>query len=150
MSRLIIFVGVFVFLTALATSAHAVEVRFENKPELGLPDDAREQRCEQAGSLGNLKTVISGDSIRHIKIRYFNAESFDQAQVKTLIKRIFEDNNTQVYCFPAWANLLMEPAIEGVAYYDSFNKGRLLIWGFQAVLQKPDGDWLFILFPKLK
>jgi len=148
MNRCLYNLAGFAVFTTLAITAQAVDIRFENKPELGLPDDAREQRCEQAGSLGSLQTIISEDLIRFIKIRYFDEKALNQAQVKTIIKRLFESTDTQVYCFPAWANLLMEPAIEGVVYYDSFKQGKLLIWDFQAVLRKPDGDWLFIIFPK--
>jgi len=148
MNRCLYKLAGFAVLTMLAITAQAVDIRFENTPELGLPNDAREQRCDQAGSLGSLQTIVPEDLIRHIKIRYFNDKALTQTQVKNLIQRLFEDNKTQVYCFPAWANLLMEPAIEGVVYYDSFRQGKLLIWGCQAVLQKPDGDWLFIFIPK--
>lgn len=133
---------------APASIVYAIDISFENKPEMGLPDDAREQECKDAGSLGSLNKIIGKDAVRLIKIRYFNDKTMDQKQVEKFIERLFEDARTQVFCYPAWANLLMEPSIEGVAYYKNFKKGQLLIWDFQACIMNSVGEWLFILFPR--
>jgi hypothetical protein len=138
---------IFLFL-AHTSIALAFEITFENKPEFGLPDDAREQDCQDVMSLGSLNKIIQKDSITSIKIRYFDDISMDKKQVERLIDGLFEENRTQVYCYPAWANLLMEPTIEGVVYYRNFKKGAILIWDFQACIKNSNGQWLFILFQR--
>jgi len=137
-----------IFLLANTSVAHAIGLSFENKPELGIPDDAHEQNCKDSNPIGSLKEIIQKDTVTHIKIRYFNDNSMDTLQVERLVNGLFEDDRTQVYCFPAWANVLMEPNIEGVIYYNNLKKGQLLIWDFQACIRNPDGKWLFIMFPK--
>jgi hypothetical protein len=138
---------IILFLLLPASYASALEIAFQNKPEIGLPREAREQKCADAHSFGSLHNTVA-DSVSHISIRYFSKTWKDEQQIRLFIKALLADERTAVYCYPAWAHILLEPSIEGVVYYKNFRRGKLLLWDFVGCLKDDQGQWLFVLFPK--
>lgn len=143
---MIAFIVIF-FLLSPASYVSALEITFQNKPEIGLPREAHNQKCADAHSIGSLDNTVA-DSVSHIRIRYFSKTWKDEQQVRLFIKALLADERTAVYCYPAWAHILLEPSIEGVVYYKNFRRGTLLLWDFVGCLKNDQGQWLFVLFPK--
>ena len=135
----------FLILLCFSTVAHSGTpgIVFENRPERGIPPEARAQQKVDPSSHGTLAEVI-GDSINTITVRYFSDDWPDEEKVKDYLAGLVTDERTAMYTFQIWSQPVGEPEIECIVTFDSYTQGRLLIWGSVACLRDEAGKWWFV------
>ena len=141
----------------LAITAYGGEpsIVFDNRPESGIPLEAKAQERVDAMSHGTLAELV-GDSIKSIRVRYFNKESWtSENQVKAYLAGLLTNKFTEVYTFQIWSQVVGEPEIECLIDFtdDHRNKlrgehalyeGKLLLWGTAACYRDATGKWRFV------
>lgn len=134
---------------------------FDPRPEPGLPADAWDAGTEpdpqsdsevsnivfriipDGDEKGPLRDKIRG-SIHAIKIRYFNDEYIDRAQVEPILRELLRSGETSTYTFPFWAEGLGFPLIEAYIHFrETAIPGYLLVWYKRVAYRDSDNTWWF-------
>jgi len=130
---------------------------FDNRPESGIPLEARAQETVDVRSHGALSDLV-GDSIKTVRVRYFSRASWaSEKQVREYIAGALTNRSTQCYSFQIWSQMVAEPEIEclidftdgyrnkvTLAEHKPYHEGRLLIWQTEACFRDGDGRWWFV------
>ena len=129
----------------LSLMSWAAEPRivFKNRPESGIPKEARSQEKVDPDSHGTLAKVL-GDSLQTITVRYFGGEWPDQKQVASYLTGLLADERTDTYTFQIWSQGVGEPEIECLLTFKNHQQGRLLLWGTTACVRDSAGKWWFV------
>ncbi len=135
---------------------------FDNRPESGVPQEARarltNQENEQLHKKGrsNLRELKEGN-IRTVHIRYFNKETWKtEAQVIAYVRNYLADKSLSGTDFQIWSQGVGVPEIECfIEFTDEYRKklreenkpcrtGRLLIWHTESCYRDATGSWWFV------
>jgi hypothetical protein len=129
-------------------------ILFDNRPEAGIPQEARLQERTNAASSGTKGTLSAflGDSVKVLRVRYFNKQSWtNENQVREYLAALVTNKFTELYTGQVWSELVGIPEIEclvdfrknyfgGKPYYE----GRLLLWHTEACFRDENGRWWFV------
>lgn len=129
---------------------------FDNRPESGIPLEARAQESVDAKSHGALSDLV-GDSIKTVRVRYFSRASWaSEKGVREYIAGALTNRLTACYSFQIWSQMVAEPEIECLidftddyrnrvfAEHKGYREGRLLIWQTEACFRDGTGRWWFV------
>jgi hypothetical protein len=137
--------GSALLLPLLAATLYAEEPRivFDNRPESGIPREARLQEMVDTQSHGTLAKVL-GDSVQLVSVRYFSSEWSEKKQVSAYLTGLLADQRTEAYTFQIWSQGVGEPEIECLLTFKNHKQGRLLLWGTTACVRDDAGKWWFV------
>lgn len=157
------------FLLALipvvAAQADEPTIRFDNRPEAGIPMEARRQEKDlpaavdlpaNATSLPTLHTLTDGN-IKSVRIRYYNKDVWTtEEQAQAYVRSYLAAKTTELYGFQVWSQSVGIPEIECfIEYTDEYrskrreqNKpcesGRLLLWNTESCFRDASGRWWYV------
>lgn len=148
------------------------KIVFDNRPEMGVPLEARAQTrvdSEELKKLYATLTVQEGEgqwpytfhntvsTIKTVRIRYFNKETWkSEKQAREYVRGFLANKSSGLNSFQIWSQGVGVPEIEClVDFTDEYrNKlrdeqkrcdtGRLLIWNTEACFRDATGRWWFV------
>ncbi len=157
------------FLLALvpvvAARADEPTIRFDNRPEAGIPREARMQEKDppaaddlpaNATMLPTLHTLTDG-KIKSVRIRYYNKDVWTtEEQAQAYVRSYLAAKTTELYGFQIWSQSVGIPEIECfVEYTDEYRnkrheqnkhciEGRLLLWNTESCFCDASGRWWYV------
>ena len=133
----------FLLLLAVASHAEAPRIVFDNRPESGIPREAKLQEKVNPQSHGTLAKLL-GDSVQTVTVRYFTDLWTDKKQVSDYLTGLLSDERTETYTFQIWSQGVQQPEIECILTFNNHEQGRLLLWGGTACIRDAAGKWWFV------
>lgn len=144
-------------LFGITASGGEPSIIFDNRPESGIPPEARAQEQVDSKSHGTLSGLV-GDSIKTVRVRYFSAASWpNEKPVREYVAGVLTNKLTECYTFQIWSQGVAEPEIEclidftddyrnkaTLAEHKPYHEGRLLVWGTAACFRDATGRWWFV------
>ncbi len=147
---------IFTLLFGVATLGAEPSIIFDNRPEFGIPPEAKAQENLAAHGNGTLSNLL-GNTVKTVRVRYFNQKTWPvENQARDYIAGLLTNKSTECYTFQIWSELVAEPGIEClidftdetrgkvVAAHKQYYEGRLLIWNTEACYRDPYGKWWYI------
>jgi len=116
---------------------------FQNRPETGIPREAREHQIVNPESQGTFKSLV-GDSIKNISVRYVDKNWSSEEQVSDYLFGFLDNPKTAIYTFEIWSQHVGEPEIECLVTFKDHGQGKLLIWHTAACFRDVEGKWWFV------
>ena len=146
-----------VLLFGITASGGEPSIIFDNRPESGIPPEARAQEQVDSKSHGTLSGLV-GDSIKTVRVRHFSAASWpNEKPVREYVAGVLTNKLTECYTFQIWSQGVAEPEIEclidftddyrnkaALAEHKPYHEGRLLIWQTEACFRDATGRWWFV------
>jgi hypothetical protein len=145
-----------ILLFGITASGGEPSIIFDNRPESGIPPEARAQEPVDAKSHGTLSGLV-GESIKTVRVRYFSAASWsNEKPVREYVAGVLTNKLTECYSFQIWSQGVAEPEIECLidfrddyrnrvfAEHKVYREGRLRIWQTEACFRDGTGKWWFV------
>lgn len=118
-------------------------ISFENRPESGIPHEARLHEKVDPHSHGTLAQVLGG-SMQSVTVRYFSDRWTDEEQVRDYLTGLLADDRTETYTFQIWSQDVGVPDIECLLTFKNRAQGRLLLCDAAACVRDDAGKWWFV------
>ncbi len=139
---------------------------FDNRPEAGIPEEAKAQEHRKATAQEEalaakeypikFRTLTAG-TIKSIRIRYFNKKTWaSEKDARDYVAGFLSNKASEVFGFQVWSQSVGVPEIECfVEFTDEHRKkllaekkgcreGRLLIWNTESCFRDATGRWYFV------
>ena len=159
-------IGLIGGLSAGPVSNEEPSIVFDNRPEAGIPEEAKAQEHRKAtaqeGVLAarehpiKFRTLTAG-TIKSVRIRYFNKETWaSEKDARDYVAGFLGNKASEVFGFQIWSQGVEVPEIECfVEFTDEYRKkllaekkrcreGRLLIWNTECCFRDAGGRWYFV------
>lgn len=159
-------IGLIGDLSARPVSGAEPSIVFDNRPESGIPAEAKAQEHRKATAQEEalaakeypvkFPTLIAG-TIKSVRIRYFNNEIWaSEKDARDYVAGFLGNKASAVFGFQIWSQTVGVPEIECfVEFTDEYRKkllaekkecreGRLLIWNTESCFRDATGRWYFV------
>ena len=133
---------------------------FDNRPDAGVPPEARAQEPDGKDADGAPRTLhaMTDGTIKAVRIRYFNRATWaGEEQARDYVAGFLADVSLDGFGFQIWSEAVGRPEIECVVEFsDAFldrlrlagkpgqREGRLLIWNTESCFRDAAGRWRFV------
>lgn len=114
-------------LSAWSVNAEELAIVFDNRPQTGIPPDARAQARRNLTTQKEAPTAkdyplkfhtLTAETIKSVRIRYFNKKTWaSEKEVREYVTGFFSNKTTEVYGFPVWSQVVGVPEIECIVEY---------------------------------
>jgi hypothetical protein len=159
-------IGLIGGLSAGPVSGEEPSIVFDNRPEAGIPEEAKAQEHRKATAQEEalaareypvkFRTLTAG-TIKSVRIRYFNKETWaSEKDARDYVAGFLGNKASEVFGFQIWSQSVGVPEIECfVEFTDEYRKklvaekkgcreGRLLIWNTESCFRDATGRWYFV------
>jgi len=159
-------IGLIGGLSAGPASGEEPSIVFDNRPEAGIPEEAKAQEhrkmTAQEEALAakeypvKFPTLTAG-TIKSVRIRYFNKETWaSEKDARDYVAGFLGNKASAVFGFQIWSQGVGVPEIECIVEFtDEYRKklraekkgcreGRLLIWNTESCFRDATGRWYFV------
>ena len=125
----------------LSLSAYGIEVKFDNRPPIGLPE-LGERLSDSRENNGSIKSKIGNEVIR-IVISYYDTSRWPaKNDLIKHVNNILSDDLSKTFHHPTWAEIY-QPLIAGTIVYKDGYRGYISISNYKICFQDKSGYyWL--------
>ena len=148
-------------LCTLAVEADEPPVVVDNRPEVGIPREARDQaRAAGDGTVvgvGPRFRDLTDKTIKTVRIRYFNSKTWATEQAACdYVAKFLRDESAGCFTYQPWSQGVALPEIECIVEFTDEHRrkclseskecreGRLLIWETESCFRDASGKWWFV------
>jgi len=161
-------IGLIGCLSAGTVSGGEPSIVFDNRPEAGIPEEAKAQERRNPPLTAEEKALIAKEypvkfptliagTIKSVRIRYFNKETWaSEKDARDYVAGFLGNKASEVYGWQIWSQGVEVPEIECIVEFtDEYRKklfaekkecreGRLLIWNTESCFRDATGKWYFV------
>ena len=147
-------------LVSLLLFGQGPPIVFDDRPDAGVPPEARAQKPDVRPAEGPPRTLhaMTDGTIKTVRIRYFNRAAWaSEAQAREYVAGFLADTTLEGFDFQIWSQMVGRPELECVveftdAYLEKLRptgrpvqrEGRLLIWNTESCFRDATGRWRFV------
>lgn len=162
----IIGIGLIGVLSADSVSNEEPKIVFDNRPESGIPLEAKAQvdrkltarEKELAAKADGIKFhALTAGTIKRVRIRYFNKETWkSDKEASKYVAGFLGNQSSGVFGFQIWSQDVGVPEIECIVEFTDEHReklvaqnkpcreGRLLIWNTEVCFRDATGRWYYV------
>jgi hypothetical protein len=140
---------IFSLLLAPAADTPKPEIVFDNRPETGIPSEARNQKPPKLKDPPKSLDALTTGEIKTVRVRYFDKKTWKTEDLAgTYVAGLFESKGVEIYESQVWSQGVGVPEMECIIEYTKerqrngtySGEGRLLVGKPWPVTAMPPGD----------
>lgn len=136
-----------VLLLTLSASGEEPTIVFDNRPEMGVPREAHDQKPDPTIKVPPSFHALTSGTIKTVRIRYFDKDTWaTEKDAGAYVAGFLSNKSSEAYGAQIWAQSVGIPDIECIFEFtdEVSREGRLLIWGTVACYRDPTGRWWYV------